>query len=205
MTPAVTPAMTPAGAALRVTLADGGEVRLHPLSPEDAPRLQAGLQRLSPLSSYRRFGRPVGRLSAEELRYLTEVDQRRHVAWAATDLAAAGCGGIGVARFVQREDRPGTAEIALTVIDAHQRRGLGTLFLALLWHLARAQGLRYFSGQVQADNAPMLAILAQFDARVEGAAGGCVDVSARLPESLDGFPDSALGRKARAAALRLSL
>lgn len=197
--------MIQAKAAFRVPLADGGDVRLHPISPEDAPGLQAGLQRLSPLSRYRRFGRPLSRFSAEELRYLTAVDQRRHVAWGARDLTGAGEKGIGVARFVHLEDRPGTAEIALTVVDAHQRRGLGALFLALLWHLGRAQGLRRFSGQVQVDNAPMLAILAQLDARIEASSADCIDVSARLPESLDGFPDSALGRRAREAALRLSL
>ena len=196
--------MIPAKATFRVPLADGGEVGLHPLSPKDAPGLQAGLQRLSPLSRYRRFGRPVSRFSAEELRYLTAVDQRHHVAWGASDLNAPGRRGIGVARFVRLADRPGTAEIALTVVDAHQRRGLGTLLLALLWRLGRAQGLRRFSGQIQAGNAPMLAILAQFEGRIEASTGDCIDVSARLPETLDGFPDSALGRKARDAALRLS-
>ena len=196
--------MIPAGTALRVALPDGGRVALQPLSAGDAPGLQAGLQRLSQLSRLRRFGRPISRFSAAELRYLTEVDQRRHVAWAAIDLSEAGGGGIGVARFVRREGRPDAAEIALTVIDSQQRRGLGTLFLALMWRLGRAQGLRRFTGQIQADNAPMLAILDQFDVRVEGSAGDCIEVSARLPESLDDFPDSALGRRARDAALRLS-
>ena len=51
----------------------------------------------------------------------------------------------------------------------------------------------------------MLAILAQLDARIEASSADCIGVSARLPESLDGFPDSALGRRAREAALRLSL
>ncbi len=197
--------MIPAKAAFRTTLADGGEVRLHPLSPEDAPGLQAGLQRLSPLSRYRRFGRPVSRFSAEELRYLTAVDQRRHVAWGAWELSGSVRTGIGVARFVHLEDRPGTAEIALTVVDGHQRRGLGTLFLALLWQLARLQGLRRFSAQVQADNAPMLAILAQLDARIEASTADCISVSAPLPESLDHFPGSGLGLRARAAALHLPL
>ena len=133
--------MITARAAFHATLADGGEVRLHPLSSEDAPALQAGLQRLSPLSQYRRFGRPVSRFSTQELRYLTDVDHCRHVAWGATDLSVPQRQGIGVARYVHLEDRPGTAEIALAVVDAHQRRGLGILFVALLWRLARAQGL----------------------------------------------------------------
>ena len=196
--------MIPAKAAFRAPLADGGEVRLHPLSPEDAPGMQAGLQRPPPFS-FSALRTAGSRFSAEELRYLTAVDQHRHVAWVASDLNAAGCEGIGVARFVRLEDRPGTAEIALTVVDAHQRRGLGTLFLALLWHLGRAQGLRRFSGQIQADNAPMLAILAQLDGRIEASAADCVNVSARLPETLEDFPESALGRRARDTARCLSL
>ena len=190
-------------ASRRATLSDGAEIRLHALSPQDAPGLQAGLQRLSPQSRYRRFGRPVERFSSAELHYLTAVDQRRHVAWAACDPSFPGGLGIGVARFVCLEERPGTAEVALAVVDSHQRRGLGTLFLALLWVEARALGIERFCGQVLADNRPMLSILEQLGAEVEGGAADCINLSARLPDSLEAFPRGALGQRAQAAARQI--
>ena len=190
---------------LRARLTDGAEVCLHALSAADKPGLEAGLQRLSPRSRYFRFGRPLACLSSAELRYLTEVDQVSHVAWGAWDPAAPGAPGIGVARFVRAPEDPSRAEIALTVVDSHQRRGLGTLLLVLLWRLALVRGVRTFTGDVLAENAPMLGILEQLGARPAGRAADWLSVSAELPESIDDFPDSPVGRRARSAARRLQL
>ena len=190
---------------LRARLTDGAEICLQALSAADKPGLEAGLQRLSPQSRYFRFGRPVARFSSAELRYLTEVDQVSHVAWGAWDPAAPGAPGIGVARFVRAPEDPSRAEIALTVVDSHQRRGLGTLFLVLLWRLALARGVRAFTGDVLAENAPMLGILEQLGARPAGRAADWVSVSAVLPVSIDDFPDSPVGRRARSAARLLQL
>ena len=191
--------------AVRATLSDGAEIRLQALSPADKPCFRAGLQRLSPQSRYLRFGRPVAHFSSEELRYLTEVDQVTHVAWGARDLSLPDGPGIGVARFVRAPEDPSRAEIALTVVDSHQRRGLGTLFLVLLWRLALAQGVKTFTGEVLAANAPMLGILEQLGAQAAGRAADWISVSARLPAGLEDFPDSPVGRRARAAAARLQL
>lgn len=190
---------------LRARLTDGAEICLQALSAADKPGLEAGLQRLSPESRYFRFGRPVARFSSAELRYLTEVDQVSHVAWGAWDPGAPGAPGIGVARFVRAPEDPSRAEIALTVVDSHQRRGLGTLFLVLLWRLALARGVRTFTGDVLAANAPMLGILEQLGVRPAGRAADWVSVSARLPAGIDEFPDSPVGRRARSAARRLQL
>ncbi len=192
-------------AAFGAKLTDGAEIRLQALSPADKPCLQEGLQRLSPQSRYLRFGRPVSRFSSEELRYLTEVDQATHVAWAARDLTAPGAPGVGVARFVRAPDDPSRAEVALTIVDSHQRRGLGTLFLVLLWRLALARGVRTFTGDVLAENVAMLGILEQLGARVEGRLADWVSVSAALPTGIEGIPDSPVGRRARSVAERLQL
>ena len=58
------------------------------------------------------------------------------------------------ARFVKL--RPGAAEIALTVHDDFQRRGLGTFLVKLLARLAQAEGIRWFEAEVLASNHKML-------------------------------------------------
>ena len=53
---------------------------VRPITPEDKPLLVAGLRALSLESSMKRFLSPKVSFSASELRYLTEVDQRDHIA-----------------------------------------------------------------------------------------------------------------------------
>ena len=54
---------------------------IRPILPEDKPLLVAGLRALSPESAMKRFLSPKVSFSAAELRYLTEVDQRDHIAY----------------------------------------------------------------------------------------------------------------------------
>ena len=66
-----------------VRLHNGDEVTIRPIRPEDKPLLEAALAALSAESAYRRFLAPKKRLTPPELRYLTEVDFRDHVAYVA--------------------------------------------------------------------------------------------------------------------------
>jgi RimJ/RimL family protein N-acetyltransferase len=143
-----------------VTLPDGATVRIRPLAPADAPALLRGLEHLSPRSRYRRFlGAP--RIGPSELRYLTDVDHRDHEALGAADPATGE--GIAVARYI-REPGGDSAEIAVTVDDAWQGRGVGTALLLQLADRARAAGIRRFTGLVLAENAPMRALMAKLGA-----------------------------------------
>jgi RimJ/RimL family protein N-acetyltransferase len=140
-----------------VTLPDGATVLVRPIAPGDAPALLRGLEHLSPRSRYRRFlGTP--RIGPEELRYLTDVDHRDHEALGAADPATGD--GVGVARYIRE---PGTdrAEVAVTIEDAWQGRGLGTVLLLRLAERARAVGIRRFTGLILAENAPMRALMAK--------------------------------------------
>lgn len=123
-------------------LDDGTQVSLRPIGPEDRQRLADGWTRLSPQSQYRRFFVSRPRLSEQILRYLTEIDQQQHVAWGAMAPNLEGQPGLGVGRFVCLDGRPAVAEMALTVVDGHQRQGLGSLLLAILYRQALLQGVR---------------------------------------------------------------
>ena len=141
-----------------VTLADGARIEVRPIEPADRHLLQAGLEQLSPRSRYQRFLAPTDRLTDEQLTYLTTLDHRRHDALIAIDPATRD--GVGVARYVVVAEEPPTAEIAVTVADPWQGRGVGTALLRRLAARARANGIVRFTGLILAENAPMLRLLA---------------------------------------------
>ena len=59
---------------MNVRLDSGTEVVIRPITPNDKAGLAAGIARLSPRSARFRFLAPKNRLTAAELRYLTEND-----------------------------------------------------------------------------------------------------------------------------------
>src|ERR671919_530839 len=86
--------------------------------------LEDGLRHLSDESVHRRFLSPKRSFSRAELRYLTEVDGRDHVALVAEYPGEPVRRLIAVARFVRLADDPTAAEAAIVVADDWQRRGV---------------------------------------------------------------------------------
>src|SRR5207342_1997238 len=109
--------------------------------------------RLSPESRRLRFLRRKDELTPAELRYFTDVDHHDHEALGALDHT--GGRGVGVARYVRDAGDPQAAEIAVTVADDWQGRGLGTELLAQLTRRARCEGIGRFTALVSANNAAM--------------------------------------------------
>ena len=65
---------------------------------------------------------------------------------------------VGVARFIRIPGEPDLAEVAVTVIDSWQRRGLGTALLRELAQRATEEGIRHFTAEMLAENKPMLTL-----------------------------------------------
>lgn len=128
--------------------------------------IDAAVQRMSPRSRRLRFASPVNRLSDAQLDYLTDFDQEDRIAWCAFEANGSKDVGVGLARYIRLEDEPEVAELAVTVVDAYQRRGLGTLLLRRLIGSAREHGIRTLRGYVLPDNEAMLRLGKRFDARV---------------------------------------
>lgn len=165
----------------RVTLRDGAAIILRPIEPSDKAVLADGMRRLSPESRYRRFLTPRDDLSDAELAYLTEVDHRDHEAILAIDPATAD--GIGVARWVRLADRPDTAEVATTVVDDWQGRGVGEALLTALTDRARAEDVTRYVAMALEDNAAMQALLADLGpTEVSSREGGVIELTTALPE-----------------------
>ena len=147
-----------------VRLRDGSAVLIRPVRPEDAGLLEDGFAGLSDRSRRLRFLGPKASLSAAELRYFTDVDHRDHEALGALDRS--GGRGVGIARYVRDAGDPQAAEIAVTVVDEWQGRGLGTVLLARLSDRARQEGIGRFTALAAADNLAVARLLAGMGADV---------------------------------------
>lgn len=182
-------------------LRDGLRVRVRPIESEDRERLQVGLHRLSAASRYQRFHAAVSELSLEQLRSLTEVDQVNHIAWIALDAATRGEPALGVARCIRVPREPHTAEVAVTVLDAYQGRGLGTLLLGVLSRCAARQGIRTFRAFVREDNDAMLRIFKDLGADVGALEEGVYQLDIPVPEDPGTLPDTPTRRVFKAVAM----
>jgi RimJ/RimL family protein N-acetyltransferase len=134
-----------------VTLRDGTTIAVRALVPEDRELIAAAFARLSDRSRYLRFFSPVPRLTTRMLDALTDVDQVRHVALVAIHDEAC----IGVVRYVVDRRDPTLADFAITVIDAHQGRGLGRALTSELARVAHARGVRRFTLDIHPENRVM--------------------------------------------------
>jgi GNAT superfamily N-acetyltransferase len=141
----------------QAVLSGDRKVELRMLRPDDAPLLAEGFERLSPESRFRRFHGVRGKLTPDELRYLTEINGENHFALGALD--ARSREGLGVARFVRLPGEPTVAEAAVAVIDSAQKKGLGTLLLQRLAGAARERGIDSFRCFVLSSNEPMRNLL----------------------------------------------
>jgi RimJ/RimL family protein N-acetyltransferase len=165
----------------RVVLRDGSKVVIRQVRSADAPLLADGFARLGPESRRLRFLRRKDELSAAELRYFTDIDHHDHEALGALDHA--GGRGVGVARYVRDTSDPQAAEIAVTVVDDWQGRGLGTELLAQLSGRARAEGIHRFTALVSADNAAMAGLLRSVSASPVHREHGTVEYEIPLAPS----------------------
>lgn len=172
------------------------------LTPADAPLLADAFARLSQESRRLRFLGPKSNLSSAELRYLTEVDGHHHEALGAIDRSTGRA--IAIARFVRDPNSPERAEVAITVADEWQGRGLGKLMLERLVDRARAEGVRSFTALVSTDNRGMQALLGAVDGSARHVGNGIAEYEIELaPRGLGRALEEAL-RAAAAGRVQLA-
>ena len=135
-----------------VVLTDGGTAHVRPIRPEDANALVALHARLSQETIYLRFFTPRPVLSAREVERFTQVDYDDRMGL----IAELDDEMVAVARYDRNPGGDGTeAEVAFTVDDAHQGRGLGTILLEHLAVIARAHGVTRFVADTLPQNRRM--------------------------------------------------
>ena len=124
--------------------------------PADRRWLAAAVERLSPTSRYSRFLSPMRTLDESMLaRLVDSVDGVDHVAVVATlDPGGPAEARAAVGRYVRWPEEPTTAEMAITVTDVVQGRGIGRLVAADLARRAGEGGITYLHGRGRAPTTP---------------------------------------------------
>ena len=171
----------PAGT--QAVLRDGSRVLIRPVQSADAPLLADGFARLSATSRWMRFLTPKKELTPAELRFLTDLDHHDHEALGALDHRDGR--GVGVARFVRQADDPWGADVAVTIVDEWQGRGLGTELLARLSDRAREVNIRRFTALVAAENVAVGGLLRNARARLVGRESDTLEYEIRLVPAAD--------------------
>jgi GNAT superfamily N-acetyltransferase len=158
-----------------VVRVDGTDLTIRPISIGDVERLARLFTRLSPTSVHFRFFSPISRPPRAALLRLADVDHNRRDALVALD----GDEIVAVARY---DGRPGSheAEIAMTVEDAWQHRGVGKRLAVRLAELAAERGYDTFVATMLPDNRAALGLVRKLvpEATVRWAGG---EYEAALP------------------------
>ena len=150
-------AIAPYPAELTETWEVGGATLLvRPIRPEDAEAHAALFARLTPEDIRFRFFSTLRALSAEQVARMTQVDYDREMAFVAVDEASGDT--VGVCRLV-REPYTDVGEFAVVVEGRMKGRGLARRLMRKLIDWARARGMTTITGQVLAENQPMLAFV----------------------------------------------
>lgn len=163
----------------QMTLADGARLRVRPIVPADREPLADAFDRLSDRSRRQRFLGPKPRLSTRELDYLTDVDHVTHEALVAIDETTGEIVGIG--RYATGGRGGAVADMALAVVDAWQRRGIGHGLAVRLVERARANGIARLTGTALADNRRVRSLLERIGFRVTAVGSGVMEVELDIP------------------------
>lgn len=161
----------------QLRLRDGTQAIIWPLLPTDRDGLREHFELLSLESRYHRFMTAVPELTDTMLDHLVDdVDQVDHVALVLFVLPeheheAPG----GIARIIRYPTRPTAADVAVTVVDQWQGRGVATALLDALVR-RRPSGVTRIVTEVCTDNAASLAMLRRL---------GPLTVTSRSKECLD--------------------
>ena len=133
--------------------AGGERLTIRPIRPEDAAAHAAFFSRLPPQDVRYRFFSAMRELSAEQIMRLTQVDYDREIAFVAVREATGET--VGVSRLVCEPGRS-TGEFAVVVQPDVKGRRLAAHLMQRLIDWAQASGMTEVTGQILADNQPML-------------------------------------------------
>ena len=165
-----------------IVLRDGTSLRLRTSTPEDYEDIKSLYDELSPESRYSRFNSFVR--SDLQARLDAEADGDDRVA-----LAAWGPDRLVALGSYDRLREPGGAEVAFTVADDFQGRGVATQILEHLTQIGAERGVDHFVAEVEASNTAMRRVFdragfsvrdlgpGQFLVSLDISAGGLVDAA----------------------------
>ena len=150
-------------------LADGTDLVIRPIRPEDAEIEQEFVRNLSEEARYFRFMNSVQELSEAMLVRFTQIDYSREMALVAVAEESGREVELGVTRFAINPDGE-SCDFALVIADRMRGKGLGHKLMTALMDAARSKGLKLMEGEVLKSNTSMLKLMQRLNFSIENSA-----------------------------------
>jgi acyl-CoA hydrolase/GNAT superfamily N-acetyltransferase len=162
---------------LRTTFltADGSQIVFRPIHPTDVPRMREHFYGLSQQSIYLRFMQAVKDrvLPRQQIEDFAYIDHRNDVCIVGVVPETYGEQIIGIGSYYL-DPKTNRAEVAFTVHDKWQQRGIGTFLLKHLMRIARRNGIGGFTAEVLVENRPMRAVFNKAECKISSKLVGNV-------------------------------
>jgi len=140
-----------------MVLEDGTQINFRPIHPTDEPRMRDLFYALTQETVYYRFMTYMKQIPHKQVQDFVYVDHRTQVSIVGTLPAAHGEDIIAIGCYYL-DPRTNRAEVAFTVRDDWQNRGIGTFLVRHLVSIARRNGIAGFTAEVLRENRRMQAV-----------------------------------------------
>lgn len=154
-------------------LNDGTQINFRPTHPTDASKMRDLFYNLSQQTVYYRFMHAMKSIPHRTLLNTIFVDHRHDVAIVGTVPEASGDEIVAVGRYFL-DTKTNRAEVAFTVRDGWQNRGIGKFLLKMLTTVARRNGIGGFTAEVLRENKPMQSVFNKSGLAVSSSVEGNV-------------------------------
>jgi acyl-CoA hydrolase/GNAT superfamily N-acetyltransferase len=142
----------------RLTLEDGTGVFFRPIKPTDEEMMHNFFYALSDRTIYQRYFSVLKAMPHSTLQYYTTIDYKQEMAIVGLVEEKGRERIIAVGRYGMLRNSD-LAEMAFTVHDRWQNKGIGTFLLYHLIQIAKERGIGGFTAEILEANKPMLHIL----------------------------------------------
>lgn len=151
-------------------LEDGTQLYFRPLHPTDEPGLTDLFHALSEQTKYYRFMSRSKHVSRKQIQDFVFINHRTDIAIVATVPESHGDEIVAIGRYYL-DEKTNFAEVAFTVRDEWQQKGIGTFLLKHLAIIARRNGITGFTAEVLINNGPMRAVFNKSEFKVTSKPG----------------------------------
>lgn len=152
---------------------DGSLLNFRPIHPTDEPRMRDLFYKLSEATIYYRFMGYQKRVSRQQIQDFVYIDHRNDVTIVGTMPEAHGDDIMAVGSYYL-DQKTNLAEVAFTVADSWQNKGIGTFLLNYLMRIARRNGIRGFTAEVLRENKAMQAVINKSNCKIKSKFTGNV-------------------------------